>query len=90
MGVGTADADARSTRASLEADTSRMYCESQRNRERIGVCMLNPMRRSAYRRRVVKGRSARQLDSQVVMVMRYLVEMVLRPPIGVSFAMSNT
>ena len=90
MGVGTADADARSTRAALEADTRRMYCESQRRRERIGVCMLKPVRRSAYRRRVVKGRSARQLGSQVVMVMRYFVEMVLRPPTGISFVMSNT
>lgn len=50
MGVGTADADARSTRANLEADTSRMYCESQRRRESIGVCMLSPLHQNAYRR----------------------------------------
>ena len=50
MGVGTADADARSTKAKLEADTSTMYCESQRRRERIGVCMLSLVRRSAHRK----------------------------------------
>lgn len=56
MGVGTpdaeadVDADARSTRASLEVETSKMQCESQRRRERIGVCILSPLRRSAYDR----------------------------------------
>ena len=48
IGVGAADAVARSTRAKLEADTKAMYCESQRRRERPGVCMLDLLRRSAY------------------------------------------
>ena len=67
MGVATADADSRSTRAGLEADTSMIYWESQRRRERVIVCMLSPRRRSAYRR-VIQGRSASQLGNQVAMV----------------------
>ncbi len=47
MGVGTADADARSTRASLEADASAMYCESHRRQERLSVCILKPLHGSA-------------------------------------------
>ena len=44
MGVDTADdAVARSTRANLEADTTAIYCESQRRQKRLGVCMLNPL-----------------------------------------------
>ena len=73
MGVGTADADARSTRANLEADTSSMHCESQRRRERIGVCMLNPLRGSACRR-IIKGRSAPSFGRQVVMVLEVFCE----------------
>ena len=46
MGVDTADdAVARSTRANLEADTTAIYCESQRRQKRLGVCMLNPLAR---------------------------------------------
>ena len=73
MGVGTADADAdaRSTRAKLEADTHEMGCESQRRRERLGVSMLNSPGRSACRR-VVKAGFAGQLDIQMVMVMLYI------------------
>ena len=48
MGVDTADDDdddavARSTKANLEADTTAIYCESQRRQKRLGVCMLNPL-----------------------------------------------
>lgn len=72
MGVGTADADARSTRANLEAEAITMYCESQRRRERMDVCILTPLRWSPYRR-VIKGRLAPQLGSQAVMVISKVV-----------------
>ena len=41
IGVGTADAVARSIRASLEADASTMYCESQRRQGRAITCILS-------------------------------------------------
>lgn len=91
MGVGTADADAdaRSTRAKLEADTHKMNCESQRRRERLGVSMLNPLGRSACGRKGYQTRlSAAAWDSNghgnVV-----CLKMRARAPTGVSFAMST-
>ena len=48
MGVGTADAVARPMRALLEAEMRAIYCESQKRQEKVDVCMLNFVRRSAY------------------------------------------
>ena len=56
MGVGTADADARSTRADAEAGTSKIY-ESQRRLDRVGVGILKPLRWSRHRR-VIRRRLA--------------------------------
>ena len=84
IGVDTADADARSTRAGLEAKPSAMYCESQRRQERVGVCMLNSLRRSAHRT-VTKGRWAPLYGSQGVMVMKKSLLVMAQKPLKVVF-----
>lgn len=85
MGVGTADADALSTRANLEADTSMMHCESQRRRESIGVCMLSSPRQNACRKieGLLKDAGRRKLILfQIVMIQKVAPLMGLTCDVG--------
>ena len=47
MGVGTADAEARSTKANSEADASTLHCKSHKRRMKLPDCILTLLHQSA-------------------------------------------